>query len=364
MNSYPCLNVDCAIIYRNACLLRRLCLNHHIEPLAVIKGYNGLSPINSALFAAGFRQFASSRLAHLAAIKQQYPLAATFALRLPMLSEIAQVIAFADYSFNSEEAVLAALNQEAAACNKTHKIILMRDLGDLREGVFTTEALLKLALKIEFEFEHLHLAGIASNLTCYGSIIPDTTNLGQLAADAANIEAAIGRKLEIISGGSTSSLPLVYSDSMPAAINQLRLGESLIVPCDLIDYWQVDLPGLSNAGLILQAQIIELNTKPTMPIGQIGVDGLGIAQEYQDKGLRKRALLALGVFDVGDIDKLICLDKGSYILGASSDHLIVDIEDSKIDYQLGDIINFQLHYKAMLFTTANPLMNIKYINEY
>ncbi len=363
MTSYPCLIVDCDIIYRNACLLRRLCLDYDIEPLAVIKGYNGLGPINAALFAAGFRQFGSSRLAHLAAIKQQYPLAATFALRLPMLSEVAQIIAFADYSFNSEEAVLAALNQEAAACGKIHKVILMRDLGDLREGVFASQALLKLALKVELEFNHLYLAGIATNLTCYGSIIPDTDNLGQLAADAASIEAMLGRKLEIVSGGSTSSLPLVYGGQMPAAINQLRLGESLVVPCDLMDYWQVNLAGLSNEGLLLQAQIIELNIKPTLPIGQIGVDGLGIAQEYQDKGLRKRALLALGVFDIGDIGKLICLDQDSYILGASSDHLIVDIEDSKINYQVGDIIDFQLHYKAMLFATANPLMNIEYKNK-
>jgi len=349
---YPRLLIYPQKIRKNAMILRETCIRAGIEPVAVIKGFNAQPVILQALFDAGYRCFCSSRLKQLAEAKKLFPEIQSMMLRIPMLSELGELVKIADISLNSEQAVLEALNKEAGRQKRKHQVILMRDLGDLREGQLDRESFYQLALQAE-KLPNLHLLGIGTNLTCYGSIIPSPENLGELAEDALRIESRIGRKLEVVSGGSTSSLPLLIHGGMPKGINQLRLGEALTVPCDLIDYWQSPLEGLSNTGLILQAEIIEIGEKPTMPIGKKARNAFGSETLYEDLGCRKRALLALGVADIGDESKLIPMDPGVRILGASSDHLIVDIQDSKNIYHLGDVLDFQLHYKSMLFATAS-----------
>ena len=353
MTQYPGLEINTKVIYKNACILRKLCLSRGIEPTGVIKGFDAIPAIVDAVCEAGYSRLASSHLPHLRALKQRDPGLKTLALRLPMLSEVDDVVEWADMSLNSEEAVLRALDGAARRRGVTHGVTLMRDLGDLREGVMQKADLLSLALLVEKNLPNLHLLGVGANLNCYGTVRPTVQNLSKLASEAKEIEDIIGRKLEIVSGGSTSSLPLVADGSMPDAINDLRIGEALVVPCDLIDYWQTNLPGLSNKGLILRAEIIEIGEKPTMPIGEHSVDAFGVQMKYEDRGIRKRALLALGVFDVGDEKRLIPLDSAVHVLGGSSDHLIMDIHDSQRDYKLGDTMDFELHYKGMLFASSS-----------
>lgn len=359
---YPKLNIYPQRIKNNGKILFNVCQKAGVKPVAVIKGANAHPAIIDALVEAGYDCLCSSRLSQLAAVKQRYPHIATMALRIPMLSELSELVKYADISLNSEPQLLKALDKEAQNQGKRHQVILMRDLGDLREGQFVPEDFYSLALLAE-KLPNLHLLGIGTNLTCYGSVVPTNKNLSELAENAAEIEQRIGRELEVISGGSTSSLPLVVHGGLPQDINQLRLGEALLVPCDLIDYWQTPIEGLTNRGLILQAEIVEIGEKPTMPIGQLAVNAFGAESCYEDRGIRKRAILALGVADIGDESKLIPEDSDVKILGASSDHLIVDIQDCKTDYHLGDVLSFQLRYKTMLFATASPEIEKVVINE-
>lgn len=356
MSHYPVLEINTQAVYQNALTLRQICRQQGIEPTAVIKGFNAHGAITEAIIRAGYRRVASSRLPHLRIVKEQGYNVETVALRIPMLSEVAKVVQYCDISLNSELKTLQSLQEEAVRQGKTHKVILMRDVGDLREGIIDGELFLQLALTVEKEFSHLHLHGVGVNLTCYGSVIPTMENLSILVEDARSIEQQIGRKLEVVSGGSTSSLPLVIKGGMPQGINDLRIGEALVVPCDLLGYWGCAVPELSNACLILKAEIIEIGDKPTMPTGNQGANGFGSFRQYVDRGIRRRALLALGVFDVGDYEKLLPVDPDIEVLGGSSDHLIVDINDSRRDYQLGDKIEFELCYKSMLFATGNPLV--------
>lgn len=363
MSVYPCLEIYPRRIRQNAVILRRLCLEHGIEPAAVLKGFQALPAITDAIVEAGYTCLASAYLPHLQAVRRRgYPVR-TMALRIPMLSETEELVATSDISLNSQWETLQAINAAARAQGKRHQAILMRDLGDLREGIIDREQFIHTACQVERGLDAVELLGVGANLSCYGGIIPTADNLSQLVADARAIEAEIGRPLAVVSGGSTSSLPLLVHGGMPAGINQLRLGEALAVPCDLIDYWQSPLPGLSNQALLFCAEIIELGSKPTRPIGRMGRNGLGEENVFADRGWRRRALLAAGVFQSGDEQKLIPCDPGAQILGASSDHLIVDIEDSAARYRLGDSMAFQLHYKAMLFVTANPMVRIRVLDE-
>ena len=223
---YPRILIYPKRIQNNALVLRNACLSAGVTPVAVIKGFNGHPAIVQALIDAGYTCMCGSRLPHLQTIKQKHPHLTTMMLRIPMLSELPKLLQVADISLNSEPAVLRALNDEAAKQGKIHQVILMRDLGDLREGQIDRGAFYSLADLAE-QLPKLYLLGIGTNLTCYGSIIPSNENLSELVEDARIIENRIGRKLDIISGGSTSSLPLVFNGKLPAGINQLRLGEAL-----------------------------------------------------------------------------------------------------------------------------------------
>lgn len=280
-------------------------------------------------------------------------------LRLPMMCEIEDLVKYVDISQNSEMATIEAIAVEAQRQGKTHKILLMIDLGDLREGMFfqQEEDVLEVAEKIE-SMEGVHLYGIGTNLTCYGAIIPKNDNLQQLCGFAEKIEERIGRKLDIVSGGNSSSIYLVWKGGLPEKINNLRLGESYLLGNDTA--YGETVPGTVHDALLVEAQIIELKDKPSLPIGEVGKDAFGNTPEYEDRGIIKRAILAIGKQDT-DIDDMIPLDERIDILGGSSDHMILDLTKCGDDYKVGDTITFRLNFGAMLKASTSPYVEKEYI---
>ncbi|MEG2344820.1 MAG: ornithine racemase Orr, partial [Anaerovoracaceae bacterium] len=264
----------------------------------------------------------------------------TVLLRLPMECEISKVVEYVDISFNSELKTLRLLNEEAKAKGKIHKVVLMIDLGDLREGIFFKDEGEIFAIVEEvLSMEGLKLHGIGVNLTCYGAIIPKKDNLSQLIQWKDKIEDKFGITLEMVSGGNSSSIYLIGKGQLPKGINNLRLGEAFLLGNDTA--YGEKLPGTVDDTLILEAQIIELKEKPSLPIGEVGVDAFGQKPYYEDRGIIKRAIIAIGQQDV-DTGSMEPLDKKIEILGASSDHLILDVSKSDRTYSIGDVIGFTL----------------------
>lgn len=356
MERYPLLAIDQEKILRNAALIRKLCLAGGIDPAAVVKGWNAEDSIVEPILRAGYTTLASSRTAHLAMLRErEYPVS-TMLVRIPMASEISDVVRAADTSLNSEMETIRALDRAARDESRRHGVILMRDLGDLREGIFDRERFVETAIAVERELAGIELKGVGANLSCYGSVIPTTENLSMLVEDAREIERQINRKLAVISGGGTTSLPLLIKGGMPEGINHLRIGEALVLSHDLAGFYGCPLPGHSNDTLILQAQIVEIGEKPTHPVGTLGINCFGETPKYEDRGIRRRAILAIGAFDLGDPAKLVPADPQIRVLGASSDHTIIDIHDSDETYRLGDPVSFTLCYQNMLFAMSNPLI--------
>jgi predicted amino acid racemase len=276
----------------------------------------------------------------------------TVLLRLPQRCEIEETVRYADISFNSEIETVRLLNAAAALQKKTHAVVLMVDLGDLREGIFFTneEELLKTAGEIQ-KMPCIRLAGLAANLTCYGAIIPTRENLSVLCALAEAVEARCGIKLDMVSGGNSSSYYLIENGGLPARINNLRLGEAFVLGVEAA--YRKRIPATCHDAITLEAQIIELKEKPSVPIGESGFDAFGGRPVFHDRGIRRRAIAALGRQDT-DPDGLFPLDTGIRVLGASSDHLILDVSDSRQPYKTGDTVPFTLNYGALLraFTSA------------
>ena len=194
------------------------------------------------------------------------------------------------------------------------------------------------------ELKGIKLLGIGSNLTCYGGVIPDSVSLNRLNSIKEKIESLYNIELEIISGGNSSSIHLL-EDKELEGINHLRIGESFIFGTE--SAYGKQLYGTNSNAFTIEAEIIEIKEKPSVPTGIIGKDAFGKTPTFVDRGVRKRILCAIGKQDI-DLDTLYPFDNELIILGGSSDHLILDCHDCSRDYKIGDIVQFNIHYVSLL----------------
>ncbi|NLY82546.1 MAG: alanine/ornithine racemase family PLP-dependent enzyme [Clostridiales bacterium] len=359
---YPCVEINLNHLKHNAQEINRRCEEVGIDLVGVIKGATGLPLVAKQYIDGGAKMIASSRLEQIedcinSGLKTKY-----LCLRVPMLSEVSEVVRLADYSLNSELKVLKALNEAAKKQGKKHNVIIMADLGDLREGFWDKDEMIDVALLVENEMENLILSGVGTNLGCYGSIVPTPDKLEELIAIAEKIESKIGRELEYISGGATTSLMRLWDGDMPERINMLRVGEGVILGRDLDRYFDYDLSSLHQDVMTLKAEIIEVKDKPSHPIGEMGIDAFGHLPTYPDRGIRRRALLGLGKVDYADTSYLEPLEENIEILGASSDHTILDIEDNVNNLSVGDVLKFKVGYSVMVYVTNCRNVKMYYID--
>lgn len=354
-NRYPRLEVDIQKLVDNAACVTAYARERGIEITGVIKGCNSIVEAGKAMLKGGCTGLATSRMDQMRRIREAVPGAQTWLLRLPMLSEIEDVVRLSDISLNSEDVTIGKIEEVCGRLGKQHGVILMADLGDLREGFRDFEAMMALAEEIEFRMPHVTLEGIGTNLGCYGSISPTTENLTELVELARAIEARLGRKLRYVSGGATTTLPLLLKDGVPEGINHLRVGEGILNGRDLMVFWNTPFPGVVADAFTLKAQVVEVKEKPSYPIGEIFVDAFGEVPVYHDEGLRIRAIAAVGKQDIGSHEKLLVRNEGLRLIGSSSDHLILDVTDLPPETRpmVGDVLEFDLYYPAMLYSTGS-----------
>ena len=364
MRQYPQLEFDLALLRSNADAVISRCRGVGIRVCGVIKGVDGLPEAARVLHAAGAAELGTSRLEQVAKCRAAGVPGPWLLIRIPGLTELPDVVALCETSLQSEWPTLLALEEECLRQNKTHRVIVMTDLGDLREGFWDKKELVDVCERVERDLPHVQLAGIGVNLTCYGSTKPTPEKMNELVGLARQVEQRIGRKLEIVSGGATSSFTLVHWGTMPAGVNHLRIGEAILLGKDLQVDWGIrDMDYLRMDALTLRAEVVEVKDKPTYPIGEFAIDAFGRKPVYEDRGIRRRAILALGRADVGELESLIPREPGLTVIGGSSDHCIVDVEDCPRRLQVGDIVEFSLCYSHMLYATARSDMRIIFKNQ-
>ena len=364
MRQYPQLEFDLALLRSNADAVISRCRGMGIRVCGVVKGVDGLPEAARVLRAAGAEELGTSRLEQVAKCRAAGVPGPWLLIRIPGLTELPDVVALCETSLQSEWPTLLALEEECLRQNKTHRVIVMTDLGDLREGFWDKDELVDVCERVERDLPHVQLAGIGVNLTCYGSTKPTPEKMNELVGLARRVEQRIGRKLEIVSGGATSSFTLVHWGTMPAGVNHLRIGEAILLGKDLQVDWGIrDMDYLHMDALTLRAEVVEVKDKPTYPIGEFAIDAFGRKPVYEDRGIRRRAILALGRADVGELESLIPREPGLTVIGGSSDHCIVDVEDCPRRLQVGDIVEFSLCYSHMLYATARSDMRIIFKNQ-
>jgi predicted amino acid racemase len=351
---YPILEIDKIKLADNARAVTTLCGTAGIDVAGVVKVVNGDPVCAKIMHENGCGQIASSRMDQLERLRRETPGIPLLLVRIPMISEADALVRAADMSLNSDIAVLRAINAAAKTAGVIHEVIVMIELGDLREGIWQEAEYIAIATEVENELKNLRLAGTGTNLGCYGSISPTTEKMEELIAATERIESAIGRRLDIISGGGSTSLPLVISGEMPERVNHLRVGESIVICKDNEDLYDIKIEGTHRDVLTMKAEVLEARVKPSHPIGEIAYDAFRNKPTYTDRGDRRRALLGVGKVDFGYLDQISPRAKGAELLGASSDHTILDIEDADPDIRAGDVLTFDTCYAAVAFLSSSP----------
>lgn len=351
---YPRIVIDMKKLEENLSFLTELCHLQGIQTAVVTKVFCADEKIVGMINASSADMIADSRLQNLCGMKTDKP---KLLLRIGMQSEADSIVEYADISMQSELRTLELLDAAAGKAEKKHGIILMVDMGDLREGIFNTDydSILAAATYIH-RSKNLTLYGIGVNLTCYGGILPDDENLGGLVRIADRLRKELNEEIPVISGGNSSTMGMLLSRSVPEGINHLRLGESFVLGNDTATGRPVD--ALHTDCFVLEAEIVEMKEKPSKPIGKSGPNAFGEYLEYPDRGQMKRAILAIGRQDV-QVDGLTPCDPEIEIIGASSDHLIINLTNCSNEYTVGDKVKFIPDYGALLH-----LFTSKYVDRY
>ena len=319
-----------------------------ISLMGVSKAVLGEPAVIEAMVQGGVKFIADSRLENIQKMKNA-GISTQFVLLRTALSQAESVVKSVDISLNTEIKTLKQLSYYAKAQNKSHRVIVMVELGDLREGVLPGD--LFQFIREVLSLSHLKLVGIGCNLACYGGVKPDATNMRELSGLVDGIEKNFQISLEIISGGNSANYEWYKSAQTVGRINNLRLGESILLGRETVS--RKAIPGLHTSAFQLVAEVIESKRKPSLPFGEICQDAFGNVPSFPDRGVRQRAIIALGRQDV--LASSLKSTSKLEILGSSSDHMILDSENHNL--QVGDAVNFDLDYGGLLAAMTSPFIS-------
>jgi len=341
--TYPYLIMDLGKIERNARKIVDLCREKGIEVTGVTKAVCGNPDVARAMMSGGVASIADSRLENIERLKGAGIEAPLMLLRLPPLSGVGEVVTSVESSLNSELAVLNGLSEAALRHDTVHEVILMLDLGDLREGIWPDELIPLVNEAVSYP--GVRITGLGTNLACFSGVVPTEEIMNRLVTHAEEIEHRFHIHLERISGINSSGLELVASGCMPSRVNHARIGEAILLGRETIH--RRPWPDTYQDAFVLYGEVLELKVKPSAPIGERSEDAFGGRPAFNQQGDILRALVNIGREDV-DVDGIQPLDTRLRIIGASSGYLALDVTLADEDIEVGDELTFSLNYSALL----------------
>jgi len=339
----PCLAIDLDKIEHNTRTIVELCNSNGIEVTGVTKVTCGHPQVAKAMLRGGVTALADSRLENIQRLINAGIDTKLMLLRLPALSSVDEVVGSVAVSLNSELAVLEALSSAAQRCGKVHDVVLMVDLGDLREGIWPDDLIpvVREAIKLP----GIHIKGLGTNLACFAGVMPDADNMKRLVELAVEVEQCCNMPMALISAVNSSGLDLIASGRMPERVNHARIGEAILLGRETTH--RKPWPDTYQDAFVLHAEVLELKKKPSVPLGDRCEDAFGTRPEFEQRGEIMRALLNVGREDI-NVEGLTPQDPRAKILGASSGYLIVDVTAVADSIRVGDTLSFLMNYAALL----------------
>jgi predicted amino acid racemase len=343
----PRIEIALSQIRDNARMISELYRQKGISLMGVSKAILGEPSIVEAMIQGGVRFIADSRIENIQKMKKA-GISTQFVLLRTPLSQAECIVKNVDISLNTEIETLKKLSHYAKANNKNHQVIIMVELGDLREGILPCD--LSQFIRETLSLSHIKIIGIGCNLACHGGVKPDEINMHQLSKLADSLEEKFQISLEIISGGNSANYEWYKSARDIGRINNLRLGESILLGRETVK--RKAIPGLHTSAFQLIAEVIESKEKPSLPSGEISQDAFGNTPSFQNRGIHQRVIIALGKQDIPISSLTPC--NSLEILGSSSDHIILDGNNQNL--KVGDEVRFGLDYAGLLSAMTSPFI--------
>lgn len=307
-----------------------------------------------------------SRLTSLRNLRAVNPDLRTIYIKPPAEVYADEVVEYADISLNSSLSTIEALNQAAKKQNKVHQIIIMIELGELREGV-RRDDIIDFYEKV-FNLSNIDVIGIGSNLGCMYGVEPTYDKLLQLSLYKELISAKFNKELKYVSGGTSITLPLIENKVVPKEINHFRIGEAAFFGLSPLENKQFE--NLHTETFEFYANIIELKEKKLVPDGIINDANIGHTTDYDENNVQEtsyKAILDVGLLDV-DKDDIEAEDKDISFVGITSDMLVIDVGANKdksgnVKYKVGDKIKFKPSYMGVARLLISKFIDKVYKND-
>lgn len=347
----PSLTVRPAVVEHNA---RRIVECFDGETVGVTKGVRGDPRLAWAMLDGGANALADSRLANLRRLPDGLD-CDRYLIRIPMRSEVGAVVRETDVSIQSERSILRATADAASRRGEIHRVLLAVDVGDRREGIMPAD--LGSTLAAVDGYDSLEIEGVAAHVGSLNGVVPTAESVRRFVEHVEAAEAALGRRFPVVSAGSSNALPLCFVDDLPERVNQLRVGEGILLGTDAVT--GETLPGFDTDAFVLSAEVVESKSKPSVPEGLTRDDASSQQPGATDRRIRDRAIVALGWIDV-DVEGLTPLRDGVRVLGASSDHTVLDVTETKRPVRPGERLEFSPGYGALARSAASRYVTIAY----
>jgi len=352
--NYPCLKIYPDKIYHNSRIIKSRCKEIGISVVGVTKGVLGDTRIADAMKRSGINILGDSRLENLERLRNFYGKEQELMmLRSPMLDEVERIVEVCDISLNTQLKTVKLIEEICIEKNIKHRIIVMVETDDRREGLNPGEVV-NFCEWIVQNCKFVELYGLGTNAGC---IIknngPDPESLKILIELSRKVTMATGMRIPIISGGNSSIWNLIEKNMVPEGVNQVRIGEAILLGHDTVDYKPIKEAFTDT--FILEVQVIEVKKRNDMVY---------------------KIILALGLQDVRSENIYLC-SPDLYIISQSSDHTVMGFnkigpkkagsyteENSLSGLEPGSTISFKLDYFGVLSCMTSPFVKKKYIEGY
>jgi len=339
---FPRVEINVDGIVQNFQVIGELAASQGVRLNVVTKALAGYRPLIDVLVEAGADSIGEAHLSNL--IMTTDPVE-KWMIRPPLPSQVVNVVRYADVSLNTEASTIRALGETAVSQGRVHKIIVMVESGDRREGVLA-EDLMGLC-ELTARTLGVELYGIGTEFGCVSDVVPSVDSMDEFVRSVRAMEDDLGFELPVVSGGSSNCLLMLQEGTLPGRVNNLRVGEAILT--GRVANYRTPVPGSFLDPFTLSAEIIEIKEKPSQPTGPRAPGEIPVESDphFPDRGVRRRALVAVGKQDVG-IPHLTPHDPGIQVLEGSSDVFVADVTDSATRYRVGDILTFSMDYFAIL----------------
>jgi len=343
--SYPYLKIYLEKISYNSGIIHIRCAGLGISVVGVTKCVLGDVKIAEAMKKSGITVFGDSRLENLKKLRNFYGKNQKLVmLRSPMPGEVGDLVEICDISLNTQLKTVEIIEKICREKKIRHRVIVMVETDDQREGLLPGEVV-NFCKQIVDTYKSIELYGLGTNARCVTKNGPAPESLKMLIDLREEVMKITGISIPVVSGGNSSIWNFIEEGSIPEGINQVRIGEAILLGHDTVNYKPIK--GAFMDCFILEAEIIEVKKR---------------------NGEVYKVILALGLQDVSS-KNIYCCSSDLHIISQSSDHTILGVRedrlkrhgDDSLNLEAGGIISFNLDYFGLLSCMTSPFVKKSYI---